>query len=57
MNEKYKDKMNKCITLFDALTDDERIIVMDGYNSSTGKKDNTPKLKPKEDGRLAKKSK
>jgi hypothetical protein len=49
MSEKYKDKMNKCITLFDALTDDERIIVMDGYNSSTGKKDNTPKLKPKED--------
>ena len=38
MNEKYKDKMNKCITLFDGLTDDERIIVMDGYNSLTGKK-------------------
>lgn len=38
MSNKYGDKMNKCITLFDALTDDERIIVMHGYNSSTGKK-------------------
>mgnify|MGYP000094184929 CR=1 FL=1 len=36
-NDKYGDKMKKCITLFDGLTDDERIIVMDGYNSSTGK--------------------
>ena len=47
MSDKYGDKMKKCITLFDALTDDERIIVMDGYNSSTGKKDNTSKLKLK----------
>ena len=36
-NDKYGDKMKKCITLFDGLTDDERIIVMDSYSPSTGK--------------------
>ena len=38
-NKEYGKKMNRCITLFDELTDGERIIVMDGYNPSNGKKE------------------
>ena len=37
MDKEYGKKMNRCITLFDELTNGERIIVMDGYNPSTGK--------------------
>ena len=56
MSDKYGDKMKKCIDLFDNLTNDERIIVMDDYNPSTGKweklkgKDNLipDKTKPKQ---------